>query len=167
MKGEGHETSCLHDTDLEIQKRRRIRRRKEIQQVQASEGKRVRDRTEKKGENMRYFTDGSSTIGVKSAYCVTDDKGHVLDMQMSIAPEHTNNEEEYRGIIAALEMCVDGDEVFTDSLLAVNQIAGKFKVKKPHLLPLWARVQQILAVKKVKVSWIPRDENLAGKVFEK
>jgi len=28
----------------------------------------------------KYFTDGSSTIGIKSAYCVTDEKGHVLEI---------------------------------------------------------------------------------------
>ena len=53
-----------------------------------------------------YYTDGSSTIGVKSAYCVTDENGKVLITQWSMSPDDkTNNEEEYRGVISALFLC--------------------------------------------------------------
>jgi ribonuclease HI len=53
---------------------------------------------------MKYFTDGSSTIGVKSAHVVTDETGKVLAFEELKAPnELSNNQEEYRGVITALK----------------------------------------------------------------
>jgi ribonuclease HI len=120
---------------------------------------------------MRYYTDGSSTIGIKSAYCVTNEVGTVLKLQQTLPvagiPEFTNNEEEYRGVIAALELCSASDQVLTDSLLVVNQVRGLYKIKKPHLKPLCNKVKELLILKNANLVWIPREENLAGKVFSK
>lgn len=114
-----------------------------------------------------YYTDGSSTIGVKSAYCVTDENGKVLITQWSMSPDDkTNNEEEYRGVIAALFLCSEGDEICTDSKLVVEQVAGRFKVKKLHLKNLCETAKDLLLKKKAKLTWIGRESNLAGKVFE-
>lgn len=116
---------------------------------------------------MRYYTDGSSTIGVKSAHCVTDDKGKVVIFEESILNQFTSNEEEYRGVIAALNICNDGDEIFTDSQLVVNQINGLYRVKKPHLLGLCNEAKTLSDKKHVSINWIGRDNNLAGKILEK
>lgn len=116
---------------------------------------------------MRYYTDGSSTIGVKSAYCVVNEKGMMLKKEESFAPNNkTSNEEEYRGVIAALKICNTGDEVLTDSQLVVNQINGLHKVKKKHLLTYRDEAKRLADEKQVLVKWIPREENLAGKIFE-
>lgn len=54
----------------------------------------------------------------------------------------TNNVAEYRGLLAALRYAVDRDIdrllVRSDSLLLVNQMLGRFKVKHPGLQPLHA-----------------------------
>lgn len=76
-----------------------------------------------------FYTDGSSTIGVKSSFCVTDGKGVVIQKVDSDLNPKTNNEEEYRGVIWALENAKDGDIIYTDSLLVVNQINGLYKGK--------------------------------------
>ena len=120
---------------------------------------------------MIFYTDGSSTIGVKSAYCVTDEKGQVIAFEETrrkepIILEKTNNAEEYRGVITALKLCKEGDEICTDSLLVVNQIKGAYKVKQDHLKPLFYQAKVLLAEKRAKLTWISRKENLAGKVFE-
>ncbi|MFA5340338.1 MAG: reverse transcriptase-like protein [Clostridia bacterium] len=116
---------------------------------------------------MKFYCDGSSTIGVKSAYCVTSAIGNILKSETSYAPnDKTNNEEEYRGVIAALKLCSAGDEVCTDSLLVVNQISGRYKVKEPRLKPLCEQAQHLLIEKKAAITWITREKNLAGKVFE-
>ena len=116
---------------------------------------------------MRYYTDGSSTIGVKSAYCVTDENGKVVEYIESVMPSYTNNEEEYHGVIAALYLAKTGDEVYTDSLLVVNQIKGMYAVKKPHLKALCDEAKRLQREKQVPVTWISREENLAGKKFKK
>jgi len=120
----------------------------------------------------KYFCDGSSTMGVKSAYCVTDEQGKIISLHETTTYQgkqfnYTNNEEEYRGVIEALNLCNDGDEVFTDSLLVVNQVSGIYKVKKDHLKSLCEQVKGLLKSKpKTKLCWISREENLAGKYFE-
>jgi ribonuclease HI len=116
---------------------------------------------------MKYYTDGSSTIGVKSAHCVVDENGKVLYYEEQTSPVvFTNNEEEYRGVIYALRLCNAGDIVYTDSLLVVNQIYGKYKVKVPHLRPLCKKAQELVKEKGASVIWIEREKNLAGKRFE-
>ena len=35
-------------------------------------------------DSMKYYTDGSSTIGVKSAYCVTDCDGKIIEYKENI-----------------------------------------------------------------------------------
>lgn len=121
----------------------------------------------------KYYTDGSSTIGVRSAYCVTDETGEIMELVDTDAKnpftggrEFTNNEEEYRGVIAALNRCAEGDEILTDSKLVVEQIAGRFKVKKQHLKSLCEQARDLMFEKKAILTWIGRDQNLAGKVFE-
>jgi len=114
----------------------------------------------------RFYTDGSSTINVRSAYCVTDDKGTLLELGQTKAPCFTNNEEEYRGVIAALKLCSAGDEICSDSMLVVNQVKGNWKTNKPHLKSLCAEAKELLAEKKANLAWVPREENLAGKHFE-
>ena len=123
---------------------------------------------------MKYYTDGSSTIGVKSAYVVVDENGGVIDYQetspvSSNTPRDyfSNNEEEYRGVINALGRCYPGDIVYTDSLLVVNQIYGKYKVKTEHLKPMCQVAQDLVKETGATVVWIERENNLAGKIFER
>jgi ribonuclease HI len=116
---------------------------------------------------MKYYCDGSSTIGIKSAYCVTSIHGTILAFEETKAPnEKTNNEEEYRAVIKALEICEKGAEIFSDSQLVVMQVIGRYKVKQNHLKPLCQRVRELLQFKNAKINWIPREQNVAGKVFE-
>lgn len=115
----------------------------------------------------KYYTDGSSTIGVRSAYVVVDENENHIHGEVSYAPnEKTNNEEEYNGVIKALELCHAGDIVYTDSLLVVNQIYGKYKVKVEHLKPLCLKAQELVKEKGASVMWIDREKNLAGKYFD-
>ena len=57
----------------------------------------------------------------------------------------TNNVAEYRGLIAALEWARRKGHrhlhVRSDSLLLVQQMLGRFKVKHPGLLPLYAKAR--------------------------
>jgi ribonuclease HI len=120
---------------------------------------------------MKYYADGSSTIDISSAYLVTDEKGKVLERIESIGESgdkvYTNNEEEYRGVITALTICQPGDEVYTDSMLVVNQVSGKWGINAEHLRPLCEQAQKLAKEKGVYPKWIKRDFNLAGQIFEK
>jgi ribonuclease H / adenosylcobalamin/alpha-ribazole phosphatase len=59
----------------------------------------------------------------------------------------TNNVAEYRALLAALEWARAHGEhtvhVRSDSLLLVQQMLGRYKVKHPGLLPLYADAQRL------------------------
>ena len=62
----------------------------------------------------------------------------------------TNNIAEYSGLLAGLKWVVKHYpqaelEIRLDSLLIVNQIKGKFKVKSPGLIPLFQEVRGLLS----------------------
>jgi ribonuclease HI len=63
--------------------------------------------------------------------------------------ETTNNVAEYRALIAGLEAAAETPsrsvKVRGDSKLVIEQVAGRWKVKQPHLRPLHARVRDLLA----------------------
>ena len=85
----------------------------------------------------------------------------------------TNNEAEYKSLIAALEDLIGriqranrpvGDftlEIRGDSALVVNQVQGTWKTKKEHLRPLRDTAQAIIALfKEVEFVWQPREETV-------
>ncbi len=69
--------------------------------------------------------------------------GEVLDRLHGALGVQTNNYAEYRGLIAALDHArargADEVQVFSDSLLMVRQIQGRYAVKSPNLEPLHRR----------------------------
>lgn len=79
--------------------------------------------------------------------------------------EHaTNNVAEYHGLIAALEAaCLHGAGrlwVFTDSELIQRQITGVYKVRQPHLVPLFEKARQLIGnFKEFRIVHVPRAEN--------
>jgi ribonuclease HI len=85
----------------------------------------------------------------------------------------TNNEAEYKSLIAALEDLLRriqranraaGDftlEIRGDSALVINQVQGTWRTKQQHLRPLRDRAQSIVALfKEVKFAWQPREESV-------
>ena len=82
----------------------------------------------------------------------------------------TNNQAEYLAIIAALKKFVGSfDEeiiIYSDSQNTVSQLNHDFAINKDELRSL-AREAWILITKfsKLKLQWIPRNKNLAGKML--
>jgi ribosomal protein S18 acetylase RimI-like enzyme len=76
----------------------------------------------------------------------------------------TNNQAEYRAMIAGLEkardMGANGVEVRSDSELVVRQLSGEYKVKNASLTPLYLKTQQLSrGFSSFKVNYIPREKN--------
>lgn len=76
----------------------------------------------------------------------------------------TSNVAEYRALIAALEAAARFParriRVRADSQLLVRQIEGRYRVRKPHLVPLHDRVRALLAsYDEVDVAHVPRELN--------
>ena len=84
-------------------------------------------------------------------------------------PEITNNQAEYLAIILALKKFVDTDNeitIYSDSKNTVNQLNHEFAINNEKLRDL-ARESWIIIAKfsKLSIVWIPRKENLAGKML--
>lgn len=76
----------------------------------------------------------------------------------------TNNQAEYKAIIAALENAIDLGarqvELNSDSELVVRQINGQYRVKKQALKPLYQRVKELQSqFEGFTIRHIPRQQN--------
>ncbi|MCK5755154.1 MAG: reverse transcriptase-like protein, partial [Mycobacterium sp.] len=92
------------------------------------------------------------------------DRSAVLAEAKSAIGTATNNVAEYRGLIAGLEAAAglgaDEVDVFMDSKLIVEQMAGRWRVKHPDLAPLHRQAAQLArGFARVGYSWIPREQN--------
>jgi ribonuclease HI len=121
------------------------------------------------GKSIVVFCDGSG--------CRPDGKGSGFAwIQPQTGQRHiehidglTNNQAEYRALISAISSLADESavQVFTDSQLMWSQIIGNYKVNDPELAQLLFQVRDVIKKKQLKfeVQWIPRRENLAGKLL--
>jgi len=78
--------------------------------------------------------------------------------------EATNNEAEYRGLLAALDYAVEHGirklRLFSDSELLVRQMRGEYKVKSDGLKPLHQRARELIArLESFRISHVPREQN--------
>ena len=88
----------------------------------------------------------------------------VLAEAKSAIGSATNNVAEYRGLIAGLEAAAGlgatEADVYMDSKLVVEQMAGRWRVKHPDLVPLHRRAAEIAQrFTRVDYTWIPRAQN--------
>jgi ribonuclease HI len=79
---------------------------------------------------------------------IEDDQGVRLRTFHRFIGKATNNEAEYHALIdglkAVAEWKPDRLEVYLDSKLVVEQVKGKYRVKKPHLAPLHREATELL-----------------------
>lgn len=75
---------------------------------------------------------------------MTTDAGEVLEIGGFLGTT-TNNVAEYSGLLEALKVArgegATEVEIISDSLLLVNQMLGKFRVKHPNLIPLYEKAR--------------------------
>jgi len=76
----------------------------------------------------------------------------------------TNNEAEYRAVIAALEKALalgaEQVELHSDSELVVNQLKGRYKVRSTGLRPFYLQAAKLLGqFQRVSIICVPREQN--------
>jgi len=103
---------------------------------------------------------GPAAIGA----VIKDERDNVIASISQAIGRATNNQAEYRAIIAALEKAVevgaDTVEIRADSELVVRQINGRYRVKNAALKPLYRQVRQLQSrFKGFSVTHIPRRLN--------
>ncbi len=76
----------------------------------------------------------------------------------------TNNVAEYAALVAALTFAAQKGitrlTLFSDSQLLVRQLSGAYRVKAPHLVPLFLKVLQLRRqIPNLEINHLPRQEN--------
>ena len=114
---------------------------------------------------------GPAAIGVT----IKDEHGKLIASIGKAIGHATNNQAEYRAVIAALEKAarlgVTHVDMRSDSELLVRQINGVYRVRNADLKPLYEKVKQLQSrMTKFTMSHIPRELNaeadaLAGKAL--
>ncbi len=116
---------------------------------------------------LRLFTDGAARGNPGPAglgVVIEDDQGmrlRGLHRYLGIA---TNNEAEYHALIEGLKALTewkpDRLEIYLDSKLVVEQVKGKYKVKKPELQRLHKQATELLdRFGEVSVGHVERSRN--------
>lgn len=125
------------------------------------------DKTSK--EIVLIFTDGAGSRpdgkGSGFAWLRTDTGEKKVTREDGL----TNNQAEYRAILSALESLSKEThaEIRSDSENTCCQLDGRRRVLDPKLADIFGRILTLIATNKLTVSfvWIPRRENLAGKLI--
>jgi ribonuclease HI len=112
-----------------------------------------------------------------SAAILKDAEGTTLLERARAFGPATNNVAEYQAVILGLELAAELKPerltIRSDSELLVRQLAGEYKVKAPHLKPLYRQVMRLLEpFESVEIEHIPREKNteadkLSKKAVEK
>ncbi len=118
-------------------------------------------------KRLVIFTDGAAAPNPGPAAIgaiIKDEQGKLLARISQRIGRATNNQAEYRAIIAALEKAVSLGakhvEVNSDSELVVKQINGKYRVKKATLKPLYQEVKKLQSrLEGFTITHIPRQQN--------
>ena len=103
---------------------------------------------------------GPAAIGAT----IKDERGRIIASISQPIGWTTNNQAEYRAIIAALEeaarLGAKQVDINLDSELVVRQIKGKYRVKNAALKPLYQQVKQLLnCLESFTINHIPRQQN--------
>jgi len=114
------------------------------------------------------FTDGTAEPNPGPAAIgaiIKDEQGKLITSISQGIGQATNNQAEYRAIIAALENAISLGasqvDIHSDSELVVRQINGRYRVKNAALKPLYQRVKQLQSqLKGFTITHIPRQQNI-------
>ena len=115
--------------------------------------------------HAKAWIDGASRGNPGAAgFGVYFEGGDGVEEVVGFLGQTTNNVAEYAALIAALTLAqrrgVNSLTVFSDSQLLVRQVEGTYKVKAPHLVPIFLKVLQLRrALPDCQIHHVRREEN--------
>jgi ribonuclease HI len=114
------------------------------------------------------FIDGSCFGNPGEAgygFVIQDEDGRIIEKHGRYIGRATNNVAEYRALLGCLEWArehhVRSLTVFSDSLLLVQQVMGRYRVKEPRLKTLHNEVMESLKTLggSFRISHLDREDN--------
>jgi ribonuclease HI len=118
-------------------------------------------------KRLIVYTDGASSGNPGPASIgavIKDGQGRAISRISRRIGYATNNQAEYRAIIAALEeaarLGAEEVDIKSDSELVVKQLKGRYRVKKATLRPLYQEVVRLTgSLGAFSITHIPRTQN--------
>ncbi len=114
---------------------------------------------------LSVYVDGSGGDNSGYGYFVKETGESFYEKKSGI----TNNQAEYLGIISALEkLGVPGNKItiYSDSKNTVSQLNHEFAINSEALRDLARKAWALIAnISGLTIVWIPRSQNLAGKML--
>ena len=114
---------------------------------------------------LSIYVDGSGGENSGYGYFIKETGESFYEKRQGI----TNNQAEYLGIIFALKKFAQSNEeiiIYSDSKNTVSQINHEFAINSEPLRELAREAWSILGkIPNLKITWIPRTQNLAGKML--
>ena len=121
-------------------------------------------------KKIKVFTDatakgnpGPSGLGI----VIKDESDEILLTHKQYIGKATNNQGEYTALLESLKLLrnlnteYDFVEFYSDSLLMVSQLTGKYKIKDKYLMRnamnFWDGINKLN--KKYSITYIPREQN--------
>jgi len=125
---------------------------------------------------MNIYVDGSGKR--PGSYCFLIPEKHIVRIfHQPIDKPITNNQAEYKAIISALEYIQKNKEylkleflnldinIYSDSLIIINQLDHSFAIKSSSLRKLAIETWKLCEGLNVNFNWVRRKENKAGKIL--
>ncbi len=114
---------------------------------------------------ISIYVDGSGGTNSGFGYFVKETGESFYEKKSDL----TNNQAEYLAIIAALNKYSETNEdvtIYSDSKNTVNQLNHEFAINNEELRKLAREAWEIIGkFSKLSIIWVPRKENLAGKML--
>ena len=114
---------------------------------------------------ISVYVDGSGGTNSGYGYFVKETGESFYEKK----PDLTNNQAEYMAIISALKKYVEFNEeiiIYSDSKNTVNQLNHEFAINNEELRNLAREAWEIIGkFSNLTIVWVPRKENLAGKML--
>jgi len=109
---------------------------------------------------------GPAAIGVT----IKDDKGNLVTSISRRIGRATNNQAEYRAIIAGLEKAIELGArevmIYSDSELIVKQINGRYRIKNTSLRILYENLVKLISpLEKFSIQHVPRKRSIEADVL--
>ena len=117
------------------------------------------------GSSARAWIDGASRGNPGEAgFGVVFEVGGDTQEITGFLGRTTNNVAEYAALVAALSLAcrrgVDGLLLHSDSQLLVRQLSGAYKVKAPHLVPIFLKVLELRRrIRRFQILHVRREQN--------
>jgi ribonuclease HI len=116
---------------------------------------------------FRAFIDGAARGNPGPAGAgvyVSAEDGAPAEELFEALGHQTNNVAEYRALLLALKRAAEREasevSIASDSLLLVQQMLGRYRVKAPNLQPLFAdALRRSKAFRRFAIAHVPREDN--------